>query len=248
MDTKTPFEKLITPQGIALAYRLQQGDPAKPTLVFCGGYTSNMLGSKATFLAGFCAIHNISLLRFDYAGHGESGGVFKDGCIGDWLEDARAIITHTVKGEMILIGSSMGGWIALLLAQHLQNRITGFIGIAAAPDFTQWVWDKHMSQTQRDFCSKNGFIEDEHGQMMTLRLFEDGKNHLILDKKLPMPYPVILLQGKLDAEVPYKLAYRLAENITPTQAEVILIEDGDHRLAREQDLEALGTLIKKMID
>jgi len=231
---------------VKLAFRFHKGLKTLPTLVFLGGYKSDMMGTKAVFLDKFCAEEGLSYLRFDYSGQGESSGDFKDGCIGVWLNDALTIINHTIKGDMILIGSSMGGWIGLLLSQILGDRVTGFIGIAAAPDFTEYVWHNQMSKAHQTICLKNGFLETPEGDYFTMKLFEDGLDHLIFDKPLHLNCPIILLQGKKDDVVPYQMAQKLADHITShTPPELIFINDGDHRLTREEDLDVLVKIISK---
>lgn len=206
-----------------------------------------MTGTKASFLDGFCQENSYRYLRFDYTGHGASDGDFKDGCIGDWLDDALAIINHTIQGDMILIGSSMGGWIGLLAAKILGDRVKSFIGIAAAPDFTDWVWNHEMTDSTRNMCKRQGYIETPDGDYFTLKLFEDGAQHFILDKPLNLSCPVTLLHGKLDDVVPYALAQKLTDDITsPTPPEIILIDDGDHRLARDEDLALLNDVVYKI--
>jgi pimeloyl-ACP methyl ester carboxylesterase len=205
-----------------------------------------MTGTKASFLSDFCAENNYRFLRFDYSGHGVSDGNFKDGCIGDWLDDTLAIINHAIKGDIILIGSSMGGWIGLLAAKILGERVKGFIGIAAAPDFTDWVWKNEMTEETRNLCRQQGYIETPAGDSFTLKLFEDGVQHLVLDKPLNLSCPITLLHGKLDDVVPYAIAQKLASHITsPTPPEIILIDDGDHRLSGDGDLSILKKVIKK---
>ena len=202
-----------------------------------------MMGSKACFLDAFSIQNGYSFLRFDYSGHGESGGRFEDGCIGTWFQDALSVVTATTSGPLVLIGSSMGGWIGLLLAHHIPDRIAGFIGIAAAPDFTDWVWNDQMTAAQRSLCAQQGFIETPDGGYFTQNLFTDGANHLIFNKPLYLPFPVTLLQGGCDSEVPVTIAQKLANHVTPHPAELILIPDGDHRLSRDQDLDVLGQII-----
>lgn len=244
-NSKDTLQYLTLNNGKKLAYRLREGSKTLPTLVFLGGYRSDMTGTKAAFLDNLCADKGYSLLRFDYTGHGASDGDFRDGSIGDWTQDALAVITATIKGDMILIGSSMGGWISLLIAKILGNRIKAFIGIAAAPDFTDWVWNQEMTVAQQNLCKQQGHITTPDGDTLTLKLFEDGAQHLIFDKPLNLPFPVTLLHGKLDEVVPYKVAQKLATYITSEPAELILIEDGDHRLARDEDLELLTKIIKR---
>lgn len=247
MDTKDTLhtypQEIPAKNGLPLVYRLRKGRKDCPTLVFLGGYRSDMMGSKACYLDAFCARHDIPYLRFDYSGHGESGGRFEDGCIGTWRDDALSVITAATDGDLILVGSSMGGWIGLLVAQVLPDRIKGFIGIAAAPDFTDWVWNDQMTAAQRSLCAQQGFIETPDGGYFTQRLFTDGTSHLIFDKPLYLPHPVTLLQGEQDSQVPVTIAQKLAAHITPHPAELILIPDGDHRLSRDQDLDILGHII-----
>jgi pimeloyl-ACP methyl ester carboxylesterase len=138
----------------------------------------------------------------------------------------------------------MGGWIGLLVAKALGDRVKAFIGIAAAPDFTDWVWNHHMTEDERVLCKAQGYIDTPDGDTLTMRLFEDGAQHLVMDKPLYLPFPVTLLQGKKDVEVPYHLAQKLAAHITPNEVELILVDDGDHRLSRPQDLEMLGKSVK----
>lgn len=247
MEKNKFTQKIRGATGVDLAYIFREGRKDRPTLVFLGGYRSDMTGTKAVALDAYCAQNNLSLLRFDYAGHGESGGEFRNGTIGQWMEDALTVIESVTSGPLLLIGSSMGGWIGLLVAQKLLPRVTGFIGIAAAPDFTDWVWRAHMTEAERALCRAQGYIDTPDGDLMTLALFEDGAQHLIFDKPLNLPCPVTLLQGKLDREVPYEVAKKLAGHITPTPAKLILIDDGDHRLARDQDLRVLEEVVARFI-
>ena len=244
MISKDTVQFLSLKNGKKLAFSHQIGADRLPTVVFLGGYRSDMTGTKAAFLAEFCARNNYSYLRFDYSGNGLSEGDFNDGSIGTWTEEALEMISAQVIGDMVLIGSSMGGWIGLLVAQKLGSRVKGFIGIAAAPDFTHHVWHIEMTEAQRQLCKHQGYINTPDGDMLTYKLLQDGSQHLIFDKPLNLPFPVILLQGKRDPVVPYHTAQKLATHITsPIQPEVILIEDGDHRLARDQDLKSLSEIL-----
>ena len=247
-NSKDTLQYLTLNNGKKLAYRLREGSQPSPTLVFLGGYRSDMTGTKAEFLDNLCAENGYNLLRFDYTGHGASDGDFRDGSIGDWTQDALKIIDATIKGDMILIGSSMGGWIGLLIAKILGNRIKAFIGIAAAPDFTDWVWNHEMTVAQQNLCKQQGHITTPDGDTLTLKLFEDGTQHLIFDKPLNLPFPITLLHGKLDEVVPYKVAQKLATHITSSiPPEIIIVEDGDHRLARDENLDLLARTIDKVI-
>lgn len=210
-----------------------------------------MNGIKATALAGHCRSRNHSFLRFDYFGHGASSGDFRAGTIGRWLEDALAVIDRLTEGPLLLVGSSMGGWIALLAALARPRRVKAFIGIAPAPDFTEdLIWDQLSEARRREFV--------EHGELaapsayeadsipITLRLVEEGRRHLLLRGPIRLSCPVRLLHGMEDPDVPYQTSLRLMERLTGTEAVVELIEDGDHRLSRPQDLTRLFAAVDAM--
>ncbi|MEK7802586.1 MAG: alpha/beta hydrolase, partial [Pseudomonadota bacterium] len=173
-------------------------------------------------------------------GHGQSSGEFKNGTIGTWLGNALHIIDTLTTGPLLLISSSMGGWIGLHVAQLRPDRVMGFIGIAAAPDFTNWVWNNEMTIDQQLLCTQQGYITTPDGDIFTHKLFLDGAQHSIFDKPLKLNCPVTLLHGKQDDVVPYAVAQQLAKHLTnPQPPKLILIDDGDHRLARPSDLEIL---------
>lgn len=231
-----------------LAFRNRKPASGHPSIVFLGGYHSDMGGTKALALDQFCAKSGYGLLRLDYSGHGQSGGAFKDGTIGRWTDDALTVIDAVLgSAPYILIGSSMGGWISLLIAGRRAQQISSFIGIAAAPDFTEWVWNHEMTSAQQELCHTQGYINTPDGDIMTLGLFEDGRQHLVFDKPLALSCTVTLLHGQQDAVVPYQMATKLAAHIVaPHPPEVIYIPDGDHRLAREKDLSLLFRAIQKL--
>ncbi len=249
MDTKDTLQKTRRKDGQNLAYRYREGQKPAPVIIFLGGYQSDMTGTKASYLDQMAEKKGLPFLRFDYRGHGASDGVFRDLCLSDWLDDARTIIDTVIPNRPIIgVGSSMGGWIGLLLAKERPEIFRSFIGIAAAPDFTEWVWQKELDNDQRALCKSQGYIGDLNGSFITLDMFKDGAQHLIFPKPLPMPCPVTLLQGKQDTEVPYPIAEKLAAHMTsPFQPDLILIEDGDHRLSRPQDLELLGNVVGQAI-
>lgn len=242
--TASIAQKITKKDGKRLAYCMRTGRTDAPTLVFLGGYRSDMTGTKAVFLDTLCAEQGLPYLRFDYSGHGESDGDFNDLVLSDWLDDALFMIDELVRGDVILVGSSMGGWIGLLISRLRGDRIKGFIGIAAAPDFTRWIWEG-MDNAARALCREQGYIGSKDGDYFTFGLLEDGERHSIFDKSLYMPFPVTLLQGKLDKSVPYTVAERLVEHITPPSAKLILIDDGDHRLARDKDLQVLAGVVMR---
>lgn len=227
--------------GVSLAWARIAG--ASPTVVFLPGFRSDMTGDKATALAAFCAERKVGMLRFDYTGHGASSGDFLDGTIGVWAADTLAMIDAHTTGPLILVGSSMGGWIALLTAIARPDRIAALIGVAAAPDFTQrLMWDS-MAPSERATLQRDGvlYVPSQYGEPtpITQGLIQDGANHLVLTGHIPLLCPIRLLHGQADLDVPWELALRIAEQVETSDAQVILVKDGDHRLSRPADLALL---------
>jgi pimeloyl-ACP methyl ester carboxylesterase len=227
--------------GTELAWVRVEG--REPTVVFLPGYRSDMNGEKATMLAAFCAEQGQAMLRFDYSGNGASSGDFLDGTIGAWTADALAVIDALTIGELILVGSSMGGWIALLTALARPDRIAALIGIAAAPDFTRRLMWEAMAPPERATLQRDGvlYVPSQYGDPtpITRALIEDGDNHLVLTGSIPIHCPVRLLHGQADPDVPWELALEIARQVESPDTRVILIKDGDHRLSRPLDLELL---------
>ena len=240
---------LLRADGIGLAYRHIAG--RSPTVVFLGGFNSDMTGTKAEHLATWCAARGRGFLRLDYSGHGASGGRFVDGCIGDWAADAEAVIRHATTGPLVLVGSSMGGWISLLLATRLADRLHALVGIAAAPDFTEDLMWAQFPPEIRDEIERTGQWKrpSQYGDAypITRRLIEDGRHHLVLRAPLPITAPVRLLHGQRDPDVPWQLSLRTAETIAGDDVRVILVKDGDHRLSREQDLDLLARTVEEVL-
>jgi pimeloyl-ACP methyl ester carboxylesterase len=191
------------------------------------------------------------MLRLDYSGHGASAGAFADGTIGHWLADALAVIDAVSQGPLLLVGSSMGGWIGLHVALARPDRIVGFVGIAAAPDFTETLmWDS-MLPAERACLSEHGFIDvpSEYGAPLriTRALILDGRRHLLLGGPIGLRIPIRLLQGQRDHDVPWETALRLAERIESDDVQVTLIKDGDHRLSRPEDLALLARTVAALL-
>lgn len=235
--------------GVELAWAKLAG--RGPTIVFLPGYNSDMAGAKATALRDVAAASGHAMLRLDYSGHGESGGVFTDGTIGQWAEDARFVIERQTSGPLLLVGSSMGGWIALLLARAMPDRVVGLVGIAAAPDFTEtMMWDS-MLPAERATMLAQGYLDvpSDYGEpyRVTRGLIEDGRKHLVLRAPIQVVCPVRLLQGQRDADVPWETAVRLAGVLESTDVEVRLIKDGDHRLSRQADLAILAATVTTLL-
>jgi pimeloyl-ACP methyl ester carboxylesterase len=227
--------------GVNIAYHALAG--VKPGIVFLGGFMSDMTGTKATALQTHCAQYRRAFVKFDYRGHGESSGLFQDGTIGLWLDDALAVIDQIADGPVILVGSSMGGWIALLAALARPDRVKGIVGLAAAPDFTNDIWTS-LSEAQKTAMRRDGSIEQpsdyaDEPYVITRALIEDGANHCILNAPIPIRCPVRLIQGMKDADVPWSTAFRLIERLESDDATVTLVKSGDHRLSAPEDLKRM---------
>lgn len=237
---------LDTASGRRIAHHRLDG--SGPGVVFLGGFKSDMEGTKALFLQDWAARAGRGFLRFDYSGHGQSSGGFEDGCIGDWAADAMAAIAALTEGPQVLVGSSMGGWIALLVARTMPERVAGLVTIAAAPDFTETMW-QGFDDAQRALLMQDGRIEQpsdyaDAPYVITRRLIEDGRQQLVLHSPLPLPFPVRILQGSADTDVPPAVAKRLFDHIDAQDMRLTLVKDADHRFS---DPECL-TLIAEAID
>ena len=219
------------------------------TIFFFGGYSSDMTGTKATALNNWTESNGINYLRFDYSGHGQSSGDLSEGTISKWLGEAEFFFEKFKSKKNIIIGSSMGGWIALLTA--LKNiDINGLIGIASAPDFTKNEWDK-LSETEKEEFKSNGsilFPDDDYGDYEVFYEFiKDGFQHEILNDAIKITCPVRLLHGKLDKVITYNVSEKIIEQLSTSDKSLTIIEDGDHNLSRQEDLEILFTKIKELI-
>jgi pimeloyl-ACP methyl ester carboxylesterase len=230
---------LKTAQGRNLAYHKTEG--RGPGVVFLGGFMSDMSGTKAVYLEDWARAQGRAFLRFDYSGHGQSSGTFEEGCIGDWAEDAFAAVSALTEGPQILVGSSMGGWIALLLARRMPARIAGLVGVAAAPDFTEDSMWPALTPAQRAEIESAGKTLLEHDYdsapyPLTRRLFEDGRNQLVLRSPLALPFPVRLVQGTADTAVATSVPLRLMEHATCPDLRLTLVKGADHRFSTPECL------------
>ncbi|MGH7156199.1 MAG: alpha/beta hydrolase [Acetobacteraceae bacterium] len=254
MDTSDPDHRnparLDRGGGVELAYARLAG--REPTIVFLPGFRSDMGGTKATHLAEFCTATGHAMLRFDYSGHGASTGRFEDGTIGLWLTDALTVIDRLTQGKLVLAGSSMGGWIALLVALARPSRVAGLVGVAAAPDFTESLMWGAMMPSERRRLMQDGVLRvpSQYGPPfpITRALIEDGRTRLLLDHPIAVRCPVRLLHGQRDPDVPWETSLRLAERLVSDDVRVILIKDGDHRLSRPRDLDLLTRTLAELID
>lgn len=230
---------------------------AGPGLFWLGGFKSDMLGSKAEALDAFGADLGLAVTRFDYSGHGQSGGDFLDGSISDWLEDALSVF-ETTSGPQILVGSSMGGWLALLLNKALrergETRVRGMVLIAPAVDMTEDLMRASFSEQELQDLHTKGRVEQpseysDEPYVLTQKLIEDGARHLLFGKgTISTQCPVVILQGGRDPDVPPSHAMKLLSHLTSDPVVFTLIPDGDHRLSRDQDLEKLKDALTQLIE
>ncbi|WP_439395578.1 alpha/beta hydrolase [Bradyrhizobium sp. PMVTL-01] len=228
---------------IAVRHRAGKG----PGLLWLGGFKSDMQGGKAVALDAWAHEHGRAVVRFDYSGHGESSGDFADGTIGSWLEDSVAVFERFCDGPQVLVGSSMGGWMALLLAREIRKRagkasLAGLVLIAPAPDFTEeLMWKKFPSAVKKEIETKGFWLRpsdygDGSPYPITRKLIEEGRNHLVLGSAIDLGCPVRILQGAQDPDVPWQHAFALTHRLPADDVVLTMIQDGDHRLSRPQDI------------
>lgn len=227
-----------------IAVRARTG--SGPGLFWLGGFNSDMQGTKALALDAWAAEHDRACVRFDYSGHGESGGAFVEGTIGRWLEESVTVFERFCAGPQVVIGSSMGGWMALLLsreiARHNRSRasLAGMVLIAPAPDFTeQLMWNSFSPDVQNEIKTKGVWLRpSQYGEPypITRALIEEGRNHLLLGSAIDVGCPVRILQGAQDPDVPWQHAFALAHRLPSDDVVLTMIQDGDHRLSRPQDI------------
>ncbi|WP_108483231.1 alpha/beta hydrolase [Oceaniglobus ichthyenteri] len=238
-----------TPQGRRIAYHHSTG--AEPGVVFLGGFKSDMQGTKAVHLEAWAKARGRAFLRFDYSGHGESSGAFSDGCIGDWAEDAMAAISGLTEGPQVLVGSSMGGWISCLVARAMPERVAGFVGIAAAPDFTEDSMWAGFDDGQKAALNEAGQVAlpSDYGDpyIITRRLIEDGRNQLVLRDPLSISGPVRLLQGTADADVKLSVALRLLDHIRGGDVRLTLVKGADHRFSTPECLRLIEGAVEEVL-
>lgn len=255
MSTEQP-PAFIEVDGRAIAFRRRAG--IEPGVVWLGGYRSDMNGTKAQALDEWCVQGGRAFLRHDYSGHGESGGRFEDGTISRWLGESLAVFRAHSSGRQILVGSSMGGWVALRMVQELQRagegeRVAGLLLIAPAPDFTsELVWPKLTDAQKLDLQEKGWFGQSseysDDPYVYTRALFEDAANNRILHGIIDTHCPVTILQGMQDTAVPHTHALRLIEHLPADDVTLSLVRDGDHRLSRPQDIAMMLRAAQGLID
>lgn len=244
------FQCLDLGDGRRLAFVHHPG--RTPGLLFCGGFKSDMTGSKALALEDFCTGAGRAFTRFDYTGHGSSSGDFEDGTIGAWRDDAVAIIDNVTEGPLTLVGSSMGGWIMVLAALARPERVKGLVGIAAGPDFTEDLMWAKGSDRQRAVLMETGRWEQPSAYsaepyVITRKLIEEGRDHLVLRSPIPFHGSVHLLHGQADPDVPWQTSLRLADVLQSEDVTVELIKSGDHRLSKPLEIERICLATQRVV-
>jgi len=229
-------------QGEQIAFERLEG--AAPTFVWLGGFKSDMAGTKAQTLAEWASERSQAFVRFDYSGHGVSGGKFEDGTISRWLSDTLAVLDQLTDGPLVLVGSSMGGWLALLAARARPERVKGLLLIAPAADFTERLMWAGFTPKERRQILAYGRLEQPseystEPNIITRDLIEDGRKHLIMGAPIPFDGPCYILQGQADPDVPPSHVLELHDLIRTDNKMIDLIKDGDHRLSRPEDLDRL---------
>ena len=253
MDAVMPDKPQILdlPGGQSLAYVHHAG--RVPGIQFFSGFNSTMEGDKALALEHWCLQQGRQFTRFDYFGHGQSSGDFSEGRVGRWRDDALAIFDQVTQGPQLLVGSSMGGWIMLLLALARPERVIGLVGLAAAPDFTQRLRDSGLGPEDRKQLESSGYCQipcdydDGEPYVISAGLLDEGEQHLLLNSSIAIACPVRLIQGQRDTDVPWQTALQLAECIRSDDVEVILVKNGDHRLSGPEDISRLEQTVAKLL-
>lgn len=242
-------EYLETSAGRRIAFDRTEG--REPGMVFLGGFRSDKEGTKALALEAWARAQGRAFLRFDYSGHGSSSGDFLDGCIGDWFEDAREAILSLTRGPQVLVGSSMGGWISLLLAREVPQKVAGLVTVAAAPDFTEDGMWAEFSETQRRKLMAAGQVAlpsdySDAPYIITRRLIEEGRGRLVLRAPLSLPMPVRMLQGTADTDVPLSVAVRLIEHAEGPDIRLTVVKGADHRFSTPDCLKLIALSVLKV--
>ena len=236
--------------GVRLAYSLREG--RAPTVVFLPGFRSDMRGTKALYLDDVCRQLGHAFLRFDYQGHGCSSGRFEDGTIGRWSEDARLVIEHATTGSLVLVGSSMGGWIMVRVALALGQRVHAMLGVASAPDFTDRLMAGRLSDEAKQSLHRDGRVTipsaySDEPTIITRALIDDGEKRRVLQSPIPFFGPVRLLHGLADADVPWSESVALMQQLESNDVRLELIKDGDHRLSAPRHLARIGELLSTLL-
>ncbi|MEZ5932989.1 MAG: alpha/beta fold hydrolase [Alphaproteobacteria bacterium] len=243
-------ERLDLGGGRVLAFVHHPG--RAPGVLFCGGFKSDMTGSKVLALEEEFVKEGRAFTRFDYTGHGSSSGAFEDGTIGAWKGDAIAIVDKITEGPLVIVGSSMGGWIMLLAALARPERVKGLVGIASGPDFTEdLIWARGSEAQQAELMAKGRWVAPSaysaEPYIITRELIVEGREHLLLRAPIPFDGPVHLLHGQADPDVPWQTSLRLAEKLTSEDVTLELLKSGDHRLSKPHELDRILTSTRRVV-
>ena len=233
--------------GTSIAYRFRPG--RSPALLFLPGYASDMEGTKAVALDTFAEAQGLAMLRFDYSGTGSSGGSFEEGTLGGWLDEALHMLDNFVDGPAVIVGSSMGGWLALLIARRRPERVAAIVGIAAAPDFTDWGYSDEEKQVLRD----NGRLEQPNPyapepQVTTCAFWQSGQGLRLLDEPIPVDCPVRFVHGDSDSDVPVDVAMRTMRQLRSADVQLTVIKGGGHRLSERHEIEAILRTVNSFVE
>ena len=233
--------------GTSIAYRFRPG--RSPALLFLPGYASDMEGTKAVALDTFAEAQGLAMLRFDYSGTGSSGGSFEEGTLGGWLDEALHMLDNFVDGPAVIVGSSMGGWLALLIARRRPERVAAVVGIAAAPDFTDWGYSDEEKQVLRD----NGRLEQPNPyapepQVTTRAFWQSGQGLRLLDEPIPVDCPVRFVHGDSDSDVPVDVAMRTMRQLRSADVQLTVIKGGGHRLSERHEIEAILRTVNSFVE
>ncbi|MCR9137029.1 MAG: alpha/beta hydrolase [Alphaproteobacteria bacterium] len=241
---------------LAICHRNATDDQTRPGLIWLGGYRSDMTGTKAVELDRYAEENGLACTRFDYSGHGQSGGDFMDGTISRWLEESLAVFAEFADGPQVLVGSSMGAWIALRMIEELRqtgagDAVSGLLLLAPAPDFTSALHEPLLSDEQKAQLAEKGYLEEPtpygpEPNIFTRALFEDGRKNSVLKGIIETGCPVHIVQGMDDPDVPYSHALRLVEHLPADDVVLTLVRDGDHRLSRPQDIDLIINAVAQM--
>ena len=232
--------------GMRLAYRRREG--RGPTILFLPGYASDMEGTKAVALDDFAAEQGLPMLRFDYSGTGSSEGAFEDGTLERWTDEATLALDRLTEGPVILVGSSMGGWIALHLALRRPERVAALVGIAAAPDFTDWGFPDHLKVRLAAGETLRREFPDGGAQVTTSRFWASGQAMRLLDSEIPIDCPVRLIHGDSDQDVPLEIAFRLKDRLHSGDVQVTIIKGGGHRLSAPHEIDAIRRAVAAVLE
>ena len=243
-DTSLSF--LDPADGPRLAFRYREGD--EPTLFFLPGYASDMDGTKAVAFDAFAERRGNAFLRFDYSGTGSSEGQFEEGTLARWVAEALVVLDQLTRGPVIVIGSSMGGWIALHLALRRPDRIAALVGIAAAPDFTEWGYPDHLKQRLANGETLRRQFPDGGAQVTASGFWSSGQALRLLDSEIQIDCPVRLVHGDRDQDVPLEIAFRLKDRLRSADVQVAVLKGGEHRLSEPHEIDAMLRTVAELLE